>query len=70
MPLEEHEGVVADFPEDGTDRRAHKDVAQEVHAENDPGSGNQHCNREQGSQKLRIEEANGNGHTERGDRVT
>ena len=69
QPLEEHEGVVADFPEDGANRRAHKDVTQEVHAENDPGGGNQHCNSEQGSQKLGIEEADGNGDGERGDRV-
>ena len=38
--LEEHERVVADFPEDGANRRAHEDVAQEVHPKNDPGSGN------------------------------
>jgi hypothetical protein len=29
-----------------------------VHTENDPGSGNEHCNGEEGSQKLGIEETN------------
>ena len=56
--LEQHERVIADFPENGADRRAHEDVAQEVHTENDPGSGNEHCNGEEGSQKLGIEETN------------
>ena len=62
--------MVADFSENGANRCADEDVAQEVHAQNDPGSGNQHCDREQGSQKLGIEEADGNGHGERCDRVS
>ena len=69
LPLEEHERVVAEFSENGANRGAHEDVAQKVHAENDPGSGNQHCNCEQASQKLGIKEADGNGHGERRDRV-
>lgn len=61
--------MVADLSENDADRRAHEDVAQEMHAENDSGGSNQNCNRKQGSQKLGIEEADGNGHGERGDRV-
>ncbi len=67
--LQEHERVVADFPEDSANRRAHEHIAQEVHAENYPGGSNQHCNGEQGSQKLRIEEADGYRDCECGDRV-